>query len=93
VADLMALVRPRTLLEVGVAGDPQPAARLLEQSKLVEKVELRDGRIFVRLAPGAADYSELPTLLVQAGHRLTLFREDEINLETAFMALTKGITA
>ena len=34
-----------------------------------------------------------PTLLVQSGLRLTLFKEDEINLETAFMALTKGITA
>jgi len=32
-------------------------------------------------------------LLVQAGHKLTTFKEDEINLETAFMALTKGITA
>ncbi len=93
VSDLMALVRPRTLLEVGVAGDPTAAAQLLEQSKLVEKIELRQGRIFVTVAAGTADYSELPTLLVQAGHRLTLFREDEINLETAFMALTKGITA
>ena len=45
------------------------------------------------LAEGVEDYSDLPTLLVQAGHKLTLFKEDEINLETAFMALTKGITA
>ena len=27
------------------------------------------------------------------GYRLRLFREDEINLETAFMTLTKGVTA
>ena len=40
-----------------------------------------------------ADYSELATLLVGAGHKLTLFKEDELNLETAFMALTKGITS
>jgi hypothetical protein len=31
--------------------------------------------------------------LGNGGHKLTLFKEDEINLETAFMALTKGITA
>jgi ABC-2 type transport system ATP-binding protein len=31
--------------------------------------------------------------LIDGGHKLTLFREEEINLETAFMALTKGITA
>ena len=47
----------------------------------------------VTLADGVTDYSELPTVLVQAGHKLSLFKEDEINLETAFMALTKGITA
>ncbi len=34
-----------------------------------------------------------PGLLVGAGHKLKLFAEEEINLETAFMALTKGITA
>jgi ABC-2 type transport system ATP-binding protein len=93
VADVMKLVRQRTLLEVGVVGDPEPAARLLEQSNLVEGVEIRDGRILVTLAEGVADYSELPTVLVEAGHKLTVFKEDEINLETAFMALTKGITA
>ena len=36
------------------------------------------------------DYSFLPTALVQAGFRLSLFREEEVNLETAFMELTKG---
>ncbi len=45
------------------------------------------------LAEHVTDYTELPTLLIDAGYRLRLFREDEINLETAFMTLTKGITA
>ena len=45
------------------------------------------------LAENVTDYSDLPTLLIDAGFKLTLFREEEINLETAFMALTKGITA
>ena len=42
---------------------------------------------------GHADYSELANLLIDAGHKLTLLQEDELNLETAFMALTKGITS
>ena len=45
------------------------------------------------LADGQHDYSDLATLLVAAGHKLTLLREEELNLETAFMALTKGITS
>ena len=49
--------------------------------------------LVVTLAPEAQDYSDLATLLVQAGYKLALFKEDELNLETAFMALTKGITA
>ena len=34
----------------------------------------------------------VPRLLEQ-GFDITLFKEDEINLETAFMHLTKGITS
>ncbi len=49
--------------------------------------------MMVTLAEGVTDYSDLPTILIEAGHKLTLFKEDEMNLETAFMALTKGITA
>ena len=36
---------------------------------------------------------DLATQLVSHGHKLTLFKEDELDLEGAFMALTKGITA
>jgi ABC-2 type transport system ATP-binding protein len=93
VSDLMKLVRRRTLLLVGVVGDPEPAARLVEQSTLVESVEIQAGQIRVTLRENVTDYSDLPTVLIDAGHKLTLFREEEINLETAFMALTKGITA
>jgi ABC-2 type transport system ATP-binding protein len=93
VSDLMKRIRQRTLLNVGVVGDLEPAARLLEQSSLVENVTIEDGHIRLTLAENVGDYSDLPTLLIDAGFKLTLFREEEINLETAFMALTKGITA
>ncbi len=93
VADVMKQVRQRTLLNIGVVDNPDAAAKLLEAHELVESVEIRDGQLSVTLAEGVEDYSDLPTLLIQAGCKLTLFREEEINLETAFMALTKGITA
>jgi len=93
VADVMKQVRQRTLLNVAVLGNLEPAAKLLEQSKLVENTAIQDGHIRLTLAENVIDYSDLPTLLIDAGFKLTLFREEEINLETAFMALTKGITA
>jgi ABC-2 type transport system ATP-binding protein len=93
VADLMKQIRRQTRLQIAVVGDLEPAARLMEQSTLVENVDLGDGYIAVTLAENVADYSELPTVLIDAGFKLTLFKEDELNLETAFMALTKGVTA
>jgi ABC-2 type transport system ATP-binding protein len=93
VSDVMKQVRQRTLLAVGVTGDAEGAAKLLEQNNLVESVDIREGKIFVTLKENVDDYCELATMLVEAGYKLKLFKEDEINLETAFMALTKGITA
>jgi ABC-2 type transport system ATP-binding protein len=93
VSDLMKQIRQRIILNVVVVGDLEPAARLLEQSNLVDKVELTDGHVSVTLRENVTDYSDLPSVLIDAGFKLKLFREDELNLETAFMALTKGITA
>jgi ABC-2 type transport system ATP-binding protein len=93
VADVMRQVRQQTILNIGVTGDIDAAGKLLEQHSLVEKVDVRDGLLIVTLKEPTKDYADLSTLLVQAGHKLTMFKEDELNLETAFMTLTKGITA
>src|SRR3954470_19404806 len=90
---LLKKVRPHTVLNINVAGDRNSAAKLLQAQKLVDHVD-ENGKYFrVTLMDGERDYSELATQLVNAGHRLTLLREEELNLETAFMALTKGITS
>jgi ABC-2 type transport system ATP-binding protein len=93
VADVMRQVRQQTVLQIGVVDDAESAARVLESHPMVDKVEMNHKVLTATLVPGASDYSELATALVEAGHRLTLFKEDEINLETAFMALTQGITS
>ena len=93
VSEVMLMVRKQPVLKIGVVGDQDKAANLLSDSDLVDGVELRDGHLFATLAEGVDDFSDLSTLLVQAGFKLSCFQEDEINLETAFMALTKGITA
>ena len=93
VAEVMRQVRQQPVMVIGIVGDCRAAAKLLEGHDLVDQVEIRDGRLYATLNRGVQDYSDLPTLLVQAGHKLTTFKEDEINLETAFMALTKGMTA
>lgn len=47
-------------------------------------------QILVTLKAGTEDYSALPAVLIQHGYRLLMFREEDVNLETAFMEITKG---
>jgi ABC-2 type transport system ATP-binding protein len=93
VHELIKRVRPQVILRIAVVGAGEGAAKLLEQHSAVEKVEPVDGQLVVTLKNGVHEYSDLATMLVTSGQKLTMFKEDELNLEGAFMALTKGITA
>jgi len=92
VDEVMRQARKAMLLYIEVTEDHERAAKLLEQHDIVEKVEMKDGKptIYTTLKDGREDYSELPSMLMENGFRLKLFREEEVNLETAFMELTKG---
>ena len=93
VSEVIKQVRRQPLLKVRVKEKTDHAAKVLTESKLVESVQVQDGVLNVTLAQDVQDYSALPTQLVEAGLHIVLFKEDEVNLETAFMALTKGMTA
>lgn len=91
VAEVMKKAREAILLEIKVAADQERAAALLEQHDGVAKVAMEGPTILTTLKAGFEDYSVLPTLLIENGFRLLQFREEEVNLETAFMELTKGV--
>jgi ABC-2 type transport system ATP-binding protein len=91
VADVMKQVRGSPLLSIVVRENQETARRLLEQSPLVTAVEVQPGRLLVSLVEDAEDFSELATLLVRDGLQLVEFHEDQPSLESAFMALTKGM--
>jgi len=99
VAEVMRRVRDHLVIHVEVTDRIDDAAKLLEQHPSVSSVEIQSvsGKQYIHLSlkkeQGLDNYSDLPTLLVQNGFRIRSFKEDEINLETAFMTLTKGITA
>jgi ABC-2 type transport system ATP-binding protein len=93
VAQVMRKVRQQPVLRIDVAGDREKAAKALEQFDGVELVELKPDGLRVTLSPGPHDYSQVAKLLVEQGHGLTRLTEEEIDLETAFMTLTKGITS
>ncbi len=91
VTEVMRQVRQRVVLRVGVATDQAEAMRLIADLPIVDHVREGDGDLVVTLVENAGDYSVIPAQLIVGGHQLTLFREDEVNLESAFMALTKGL--
>jgi ABC-2 type transport system ATP-binding protein len=94
VASAIRRVRQHLVLDVSVANGMTPAAKEhLEGHKDVLKVEAKDGELLrVTLNDSAQDGCFIADLLVNNGFKLKLLREEEIDLEDVFMAITKGIT-
>ncbi|MEN0109081.1 MAG: multidrug ABC transporter ATP-binding protein, partial [Planctomycetota bacterium] len=100
VADVMRQVRQRVVLQVAVVERDgktlDGAAELLTDLAFVEEVKRPEAAgepLSVTLKAEAEDPSEVARALFEGGYALTLLREEEINLETAFMTLTQGITS
>jgi ABC-2 type transport system ATP-binding protein len=91
VTDIVRRARTGTVLHVRVAENQESAAALLSQNPDVLNVGANNGHIEVSLKEGINDYSFIPQQLIGAGYRLTLLKEEEVNLETAFMRFTKGM--
>src|SRR6266704_5234674 len=91
VADIVKRVKTGVMLHVGVSENQEQAAAMLSQDPHVENVATNNGYLQVSLKDGVADFSFVPQRLIAAGYRLTLLKEEEVNLETAFMRLTKGM--
>jgi ABC-2 type transport system ATP-binding protein len=93
VQDLLAQVRGRPTIRIQVTGSPEAAARTLERCPEVAAVTVRDGEVVAALADGVADRSPIAARLVAEGHGILSLREQEVNLETAFLEFTRGSLA
>ncbi len=91
VADIVKRARTGTMLHVSVAHNQQMAAALLSQDPNIESVNANNGVLEVSIKAGIDDYTFVAQRLVQNGFKLTMLKEEEVNLETAFMRLTKGM--
>ncbi len=90
VDEVMRQARQAILLEIKVTAEPERAAALLEQMDEVQSTTLDGETILVTLKSGIEDYTPLVPTLLEAGFHIRQFREEEVNLETAFMRLTMG---
>ena len=102
VADILRRARVGHVLHVGVTDRFADAAELIAKFPGVSKVSTVDGGITVNGKPTplfqvAFDdakghtFTDLPNVLVNQGFRIAQFTEEPVNLETAFMRLTKGL--
>jgi len=92
VTEVIRMVRQHTVLVITPNRPEQMQAimELLSGHEKVQGCEPGDGRVRVILKPDVDDYSDLPKLLIQNDIDLKRFSEEELDLESAFMALTKG---
>lgn len=92
VTEALNRVRPHTVIQVRTSERLPDATKILDGHPTIQSIDERDGMLVITLKEGEADVSFVADMLIPAGFKLTLLREEEVNLETAFMRLTKGIT-
>lgn len=91
-ADALRMVREHIVLLVQPADVQQlaTAADRLRTNPMVQSVEENGPTLRVILHREASEYWTLPQMLIENGIPLRSFTEEELDLESAFMALTKG---
>lgn len=95
VASIIKQVSPNTTLLVTLVRpeDVTKGSDLLSGQSMVQGVSVDDCTLRVTLRPEVEDFSSLAMLLASQGIAFSKFAQEEINLESAFMAFTKGAGA
>jgi ABC-2 type transport system ATP-binding protein len=95
VASIIKRVSPNTTLLIDLV-KPQDSAKaidLVSAMPIVDHVAVDGEKLRVTLKPQVQDYSSISMLLATQGVAFNKFAAEEINLESAFMAFTKGAGA
>jgi ABC-2 type transport system ATP-binding protein len=98
VSEIMTKASMGQVVHIIVDDRMEQAAELLRQVRGITKVDLtvHDGteRIDITIDPDSGLLvSELPNRLIAQGFRLSSLQLEQVNLETAFMRLTKGLVS
>jgi ABC-2 type transport system ATP-binding protein len=91
VAEAVRRSRTGTILHVDVTTRIAEAAALLGRLRGVKEATQQDGHIQVSLESDAEDISAIARALLDANIGIREIRPEPVNLETAFMRLTKGL--
>ncbi|MCA9622698.1 MAG: ATP-binding cassette domain-containing protein [Myxococcales bacterium] len=89
--EAIARVRKGDVVRVRLREGSEGAAALLAEHEFVSAAALdEEGFVEVRLREQINDYTFVPEFLVTKGYRILELREEDVDLEDAFMKLTRG---
>jgi len=91
VAEITRRARMGTRVQIRVADRVEQAVKLLARLDPVKSVQQNGQHLSVELKTDTHDFSFLARVLIENHFAIQELREEEVNLETAFMRLTKGI--
>ncbi len=106
VAEIVRRAKMGHVVHVAVLDRTDEAAKIIQAFPGVKKVAIQDADVNDRVTKiiqvdfddtagggptGGMHYYDLPNVLINKGFRVTKFMEEPVNLETAFMRLTKGL--
>lgn len=91
ISEIIRRVKTTTKLHVRVTEQPDLAAICLQKAGGIKNVSQENGYIAVELEKQTHDFSGIAQLLLKNNFRIHEIKEEEVNLETAFMRLTKGM--
>ena len=91
VAEALRRARVGTVLHVITPDDQERARQVIAGLQGVETVQLRDGMLVLSLDHETTDFTFIAQALIQNDLRISEIKQEEVNLETAFMRLTKGV--
>ena len=91
--DILKKARVGTRIHVRVTEQQELATTLIGKIQGVKSAASDNGKIVVELEGQSHDFSAIAATLIKNNFRLREIKEEEVNLETAFMRLTKGIVS
>lgn len=91
VTDAIRRARLGTVLHVVTPDDQEKTRRVLAELDTVSDAQVVDGMVVVKLTEETVDFNFIARALINADLRIHEIKQEEVNLETAFMRLTKGI--
>ena len=91
VAEALRRARTGTTVLIVTPDDPELARQVLAALPNVVDVQLLNGALRVSLSTDTTDFSFIAAALLQNRLRISEIKHEEIDLETAFIRLTRGI--